>query len=339
MLYIFTFIIISGLILTNAVTDAPNSIATLVGTNVMNFKKAARMSAIFNFLGIIIMSFINISVANCISLMVTIDTGETGIVGLMCAMIAVIVFSLISLYFGIPTSETHGLIAGLTGSSIALYGLKNAINWSEWKNVIIGLVWSVFGTYIISKFIVKILKNIIDRISMNTTKRGQIIGSIGMSFMHGAQDGQKFIGVIIIFLAIYNKVNVEEILNMDSYIWTIVFTAILMLFGVSIGGKRIVQKVGTEMATLSNKEALLSDVVTTLTLLIASLTGLPVSTTHVKTISIVTLATSTFGKNKVNRSIIINIIKAWIYTFPICGAISYILAYIYRIILYLPIIS
>lgn len=328
-MYIITFISIVGLILTNAITDAPNAISTLVGTNVMKFKRAARLSAIFNFLGIIVMSLINISVANCISSIVNMDTNVSGVIGITCAMISVIIFSLISLYFGIPTSETHGLVAGLTGSSIALYGLKNAINWNEWKNVLIGLAWSILGTYIISIIISKILKKFIHRISISKTRKTQIFATMGMSFMHGAQDGQKFIGVLTMFLAMYNQATIENVINSETYIWIIIFTAILMFFGVSIGGRRIVEKVGTDMATMGNSEALLSDISTTITLFVASMTGLPVSTTHVKTVSIIGIGKS--NKTKMDKKVILNIVKAWIWTFPVCGFISYILVNIMMI--------
>lgn len=108
---IITVIIIVLLIFTNGLTDAPNAIATLVGSKVMKFRKATIISAIFNFLGIIVMSFVNISVADCISSMVNITAGKEGLIILISAMASVVIFALIALQFGIPTSETHGLVA------------------------------------------------------------------------------------------------------------------------------------------------------------------------------------------------------------------------------------
>lgn len=108
---IIVLIIITILIFTNAVTDAPNAIATLVGTGVMEFKRAARLSAFFNLIGIIVMSFINFSVADCISSMVNLSDGSNGYILLISAMVSVIVFALVALGFGIPTSETHALTA------------------------------------------------------------------------------------------------------------------------------------------------------------------------------------------------------------------------------------
>lgn len=104
---IIVLIVITILIFTNALTDAPNAIATLVGTKVMEFKKAARLSAIFNLIGIIVMCFVNFSVANCISSMVNLNDGKNGYIVLIASMASVIIFALVALAFGIPTSETH----------------------------------------------------------------------------------------------------------------------------------------------------------------------------------------------------------------------------------------
>ena len=327
-IYVFSFLTIIMLILTNAITDAPNAICTLVGTKVMSFKKAARMSAVFNLIGIIVMSFINISVADCISSMINLTDGSKGILGLTSAIIAVIVFAFIAMYFGIPTSETHGLVAGLTGSAIALYSF-DSINWNEWKNVVIGLVWSILGTFIISYIISKIFSKLIDKFSRENIEKAQVIGTCGMSFMHGAQDGQKFIGVLIIFFSILKNINIPEQINPINYLWIIIFTAIVMAIGVSIGGKKIVDNVGSQMVNLNNKQALLSDVTTIVTLFFASINGLPISTTHVKTISIIGIGKSM--KTKINSIKFSNIIKAWIWTFPICGALSYILSKTFEI--------
>lgn len=326
-LIICTLLVIIMLILTNAITDAPNAICTLVGTKVMPFKKAARLSALFNVLGIIIMSLINISVADTISNMINLNSDTQSLIGLISAILSVVFFAYIALCFGIPTSETHALVASLTGSAIALYG-TNAINLSEWKNVIIGLVWSVIGTYIISKMIQIICKNIFlkpKQENKNIIKRAQIYGMYGMSFMHGAQDGQKFIGVLILLTSIIKGVTTPDLSNPFEYIEIIVFVAIIMYIGVSIGGKKIVDNIGKNMTKLDNSQALLTDISTAATLLIASITGLPVSTTHVKTVSIISIS----KKEKLNKSVTKSVIKAWIYTFPIC----FILAYMFTIAL------
>lgn len=288
-LKIIVIIIIIGLILTNAITDAPNAIATLVGTGVMKFKPAARLSAIFNFLGIILMSFINFSVADCISSMVNLNDGNYGYIVLISAMVSVIAYSLIALYLGIPTSETHALIAGLTGAAISIYGV-DSVNFTEWKNVIVGLVWSVIGTVIISIIITKVCKKYIEKISEKSIKNAQIISTCGMSFMHGAQDGQKFIGLLIIFSSLARKVQIPNSAQPNDFLFIIFFTAIIMAIGVSIGGKKIVDNIGNDMVSLNIRQGLLSDITTIITLLVASLVRMPISTTHAKTVSIIGVA-------------------------------------------------
>lgn len=324
---ILVLIIVTILIFTNALTDAPNAIATLVGTKVMPFKKAAILSAIFNLIGIIVMSFINFSVADCISSIVNINDGVYGYAVLISAMLSVIIFALVALGFGIPTSETHALTAGLTGAAIAIYGVKG-VNFSEWINVLIGLIWSILGTLVVSILVTKLLKRFIQKLSETKIKSAQIISTCGMSFMHGAQDGQKFIGILIIFMCLLNKTQIPNVVNPIDYIFVIIFTSIVMALGVSIGGKKIVQNIGTDMVSLNIREGLFSDITTVFTLFLASLTGLPVSTTHAKTMSIIGVGKC--SGSKFNSKKVVDICKAWLFTFPVCGALAYILALIWK---------
>lgn len=329
MIYIFTFIIIIILIFTNAITDAPNAIATLVGTKVLPFKKAAYLSAVFNFIGIVVMSFVNIAVANCISSMVDLSDKQNGMIVLISGMIAVIIFALAAMKFGIPTSETHGLIAGLTGAAVAIYGW-NSVSLYEWRNVLIGLIWSIFGTLIVGFLVVKVFEKIMLMNQNENTKQWQVIGCCGMSFMHGAQDGQKFIGILIIFFSLIRNTPIPNIINPLDYVGIILYTAFIMAMGVAIGGKKIVDNIGSEMVELNNKQALMSDITTIVTLFIASMTGIPVSTTHAKTMSIIAI-----GKNensKIDQTKVFSICKAWFWNFPISGAIGYILAILIKAI-------
>lgn len=322
-IYILTFITIIILIFTNAITDAPNAIATLVGTKVMPFKKAAYLSAVFNFIGIVVMSFVNISVANCISSMVDLSDKQQGMIVLISGMISVIIFALVAMKFGIPTSETHGLIAGLTGAAVAIYGW-GSVSVYEWKNVLIGLIWSIFGTLIVGFVISKIFEKIAIMNQTNQTKKWQILSCCGMSFMHGAQDGQKFIGILILFFSLIQNVGIPQKINPFDYVGIILYTAFIMAMGVAIGGKKIVDNIGSKMVELDNNQALMSDVITIFTLFTASMTGIPVSTTHAKTMSIIAI-----GKNensKMDKSRILSICKAWLWNFPISGLIGYVLA-------------
>lgn len=318
MLYAITFLVIIALIFINGFTDAPNAITTVVSTKVLSFKKAAILSAIFNVIGIIVMCLINIAVADCISSIVKLESGIKGVIALCSAMISVVSFASIASLFGIPTSETHALVAGLTGSAIAIGNISN-INTKEWINVIIGLVWSVLGTYIIVKILYKYFGKKLYNINLEKIKKYQIYSSYGLSFMHGAQDGQKFIGIIILFIYIIKGKIIPLNINIIDNIWIIIFVSIIMFFGVSIGGKRIVERLGEHTVKLDNVKGVFSDISTIVNLFVASIFGIPVSTTHVKTMSIISL-----GDTNTNKKSVISIFEAWIWTFPVCFVLAYI---------------
>ena len=135
--------------------------------------------------------------------------------------------------------------------------------------------------------------------------------------MHGAQDGQKFIGLVILYMSIVKGTYQIENFAIEN-IWIIIFVSIIMFFGVSIGGRKIVENVGENTVRLDNVKGVISDIGTIISLFIASLLGLPVSTTHVKTMSIISL-----GENSINKKNVSNIFQAWIWTFPICFGLSY----------------
>ena len=139
-----TMLLTLGVIFVNGWTDAPNAIATCVTTRCLKPRTAILMSAAFNFLGVFIMTQINSAVASTISNMV--DFGENtqhATVALCAALLSIVVYSVAASIFGIPTSESHSLIAGLSGAAIAVQGGIGGINFNEWVKVLYGLVLSL----------------------------------------------------------------------------------------------------------------------------------------------------------------------------------------------------
>ena len=319
--YISIFILIIFLIYTNALTDAPNAISTVVGTKVLKFKDAAFISAIFNLIGIIVMSILNFSVADFIFSMIDMSNKIQGLSIIFSAILSTIVFSNVALLFGIPTSETHSLIAGITGALIACKKI-DAISIKEWEQIIIGLVISIIGTYIVTKMINIVSRKYINNsISDNIKRKLQILSSAGVSFMHGAQDGQKFIGVIIAYQMLIRNEAIVQSVSPENYFWVIVLVSVVMFVGVATGGRKIVETLGNDITELNYDDALVSDFSSIFILLISSLNGIPISTSHVKTVSI--FAAVDKGK-KVDFGKISDIFKAWIYTFPIGILIAYV---------------
>ena len=155
----------------------------------------------------------------------------------------------------------------------------------------------------------------------------QIFSMCAMSFMHGAQDGQKFIGILIIYTFIVKGLTVPSYLVPTDFAFIIMFVAFVMFVGVAIGGEKIAENIGNNVTPLTKKQALSSDIASSIALFLASVNGLPVSTTHVKTMAIIGVGKS--DKQKVGKKAVVGIIKAWILTFPVCLILSYILAKIF----------
>jgi len=199
-LLLITALLTLGVILVNGWTDAPNAIATCVSTRSIKAPAAIMMAAVFNFLGVLVMTMVNSKVAMTIYNMVDFG-GNTNdaIIALCAALFAIVLWATAAWWFGIPTSESHALIAGLSGAAIALHSSLSGINFKEWIAVLIGLVLSsVLG--FLSGFVFARLIELIfakaDRRKMNRVfGKAQVAGGAAMAFMHGAQDGQKFISV------------------------------------------------------------------------------------------------------------------------------------------------
>lgn len=323
-----TVLLTLAVIMVNGWTDAPNAIATCVSTRAISPKKAILMASFFNFLGVFVMTSVNATVAQTIYKMVNFQGDpKDSLVALCAAMVAIVVWATAAWAFGIPTSESHALIAGISGAAIALQGNISGINGSEWMKVIYGLVLSTFLGFFMGWFSSKSIKYICRNMNRRSTgkffKSAQVGGGAAMAFMHGAQDGQKFMGVFMlgIFLAQGNSgVNTFQI-----PIWMMLLCSLVMGLGTSIGGYKIIKAVGMDMVKLETYEGFSADLAGAGCILISSLTGIPVSTTHTKTTAIMGVGSAKRLSN-VNWSVVKEMVLTWILTFPGCGLIGYFMA-------------
>ena len=164
-------------------------------------------------------------------------------------MVAIVVFAILCLEFGIPTSESHALIAGLSGAAIALQNGFSGINGSQWVKVLYGLVLSTllgFGLGWLMARLVNLLFRRADRRKANSFFRGaQIFASAAMAFMHGAQDGLKFIGVFMLGISLAGGHPLTASLTIP--VWLMLLCSGVMALGTSIGGYRIIKAVGMDM--------------------------------------------------------------------------------------------
>ncbi len=323
-----------GVILVNGWTDAPNAIATCVSTRAIGVRKAIIMAAVFNFLGVLVMTALNASVAMTIYNMV--DFGgdaRISLIALCAAMAAIVIWATAAWYFGIPTSESHALIAGISGAAVAINNSFSGINGAEWIKVIYGIVFStvlgfVMG-FITSKITVFIFRNQNRMKSERFFSGAQVAGGAAMAFMHGAQDGQKFMAIFLLGAAFANGQAYTSTFTVP--IWLMVICSLVMGLGTSIGGYRIIKSVGMDMVKLKPYQGFAADLSATLCLLLSSLTGIPVSTTHTKTTAIMGVGAARRIRN-VNWSIVKDLVLTWVFTFPGCGILGYIMAKLFIVL-------
>ncbi len=332
---LITVLLTLGVIFVNGWTDAPNAIATCVSTRCMSVRGAILMSAVFNFLGVYIMTMINSSVASTISNMV--DFGgntELALIALCAALFSIVVYSVGASWLGIPTSESHSLIAGLTGAAIATQNGLDGVNMAEWAKVLVGLVTSLglgFGTgWGICKLVTVICARMDRRKTNKFFKGAQIFGAAAMSFMHGAQDGQKFICVLFLGVAFCN--GQDSVTGAAIPVWLMLLCSVVMAVGTSVGGEKIIKSVGMDMVKLDKYQGFAADLSGAVCLLISSTFGIPVSTTHTKTSAIMGVG-AVRRLSAINFGVVKEMLLTWIFTFPGCGLISFLMAKLFMAIL------
>ena len=158
---------------------------------------------------------------------------------------------------------------------------------------------------------------------MGFFKNAQVAAAAAMGFMHGAQDGQKFMSVFM--LGIFLVRGQEQTAGFIIPFWLIVLCSGAMALGTSIGGYRIIKAVGMDMVKLEKYQGFSADLAAAICLLVSSLTGLPVSTTHTKTTAIMGVG-SAKRVSSVNWSVVKEMVMAWLLTFPGCGIIGFLMA-------------
>jgi len=317
-----------GVIMVNGWTDAPNAIATCVSTRSMRAPNAIIMAAVFNFLGVLVMTLINSKVAMTIYNMVDFG-GNTheATVALCAALFAIVVWATAAWAFGIPTSESHALIAGLSGAAIALHSSLDGINFSEWVKVLYGLALSTvlgFGTgFAATRLTERCCRNLNRRKTTAFFKKAQIAGGAGMAFMHGAQDGQKFIGVLLLGRAF--AMGQTGVTSIQPPLWLMLLSAAAMGLGTAMGGRRIIRKMGYGLVRLSPRQGFATDLAASLCLLLPTVFGVPVSTTHTKTAAILGVGAAS-PESHVHWHTAREMLFAWLCTFPGCGLIGFLTA-------------
>ncbi|MBO5248586.1 MAG: inorganic phosphate transporter [Clostridia bacterium] len=311
-----------GVIFVNGWTDAPNAISSCVATRALTPRGAVVMAAVFNFLGLIVTVSFNRTVTDTVYSMVDFGADpEISRLALCGAMVSVVVWAAVAWYFGIPTSESHALIAGITGSALAISG-GEGVRFSIWSRVLWGLGLSVVLGFGLGWLAVRLIFFLFEKQHRRRAERffhkAEIFGAAANAFLHGSQDGQKFIGVLLLSVAAAGNTAPPEKIPL----WMLLLCSGVLSLGTCLGGGRIIRAVGMKMLKTESYQGVSADVASAVSLGLCTLYGLPVSTTHVKTTALMGAGCSVRLRS-VNWSVAGQMVLAWVFTFPGCGLLGY----------------
>lgn len=303
----------------NGWTDAPNSIATVVSTKVLTPFQAVVMAAILNAIG----AFSGVAVATTIGKGI-VQPEVINLATVASAMVGIVIWSCFTYYFGgLPTSESHALVAGLAGAGLAKAG-PSVLLWAGWKKILIGLVFSSLLGFFASLILMSALYHIFQKAHPGKIRKVfgklQILSSAFMAFSHGSNDGQKFIGVFTLALVLGGVLPEFKV----PY-WVIFVCALVMAIGTATGGWKIIKTMGIRLTKLEPVHGFAVETAAATCIELASRFGIPVSTTH-------TINTAIMGAGATRRFSAVrwgvgrNIVLAWIFTFPVCGFIAWVVA-------------
>lgn len=316
-------LLVLGVVFVNGWTDAPNAILSAVCSKALTYRKAVLLAAVCNILGLLFVCFTGFQVGETMLSMVDFSSQSRLLAdGALCAgMIAVILFAVGAWRFGIPTSESHALIAALTGAALAL-NYSRGIQIDQWVKVLYGLGVSLVAGAIAGYLADKLFHDLLVSIGRKNRTRFQILTAMSLALAHGAQDGQKILAVLILLWSPGK--------NDSTMFRFILLVGGVMALGTLAGGKRIIQNLGENMVQIGDESGIASDIAAILCIVGASAWGIPVSTTHTKTMAVIGSAAAEHQPSQHGK--IKELFYAWALTFPVCGAIGYILTVIWKLI-------
>jgi PiT family inorganic phosphate transporter len=308
----------------NGWNDSANAIATVVSTKVLPPLIAVIMAAVLNFLG----AYLSTKVAKTIGGDI-VDPAHLDQIAILSAMLAAFIWASIMTLMGLPISGSHSLIAGILGAVIFTKG-SEFLKTKGIMKILISLgvspVFGLLGGFFAMWLLMWILKSFSPSRINKFFGKLQILSSAYMALMHGTNDAQKVMGVITMALVSAGKQN-----TLDVPLWVVTLCALAMGLGTGLGGWRVIRTLGVNLLKLQPLHGFAAETACATVLMSAASMGLPVSTTHAITGSIIGVG-SAWRFSAVRWGIGRKIIFAWVFTFPFCILLAGFINYIIRVI-------
>jgi len=322
----------------NGFHDAANAIATVVSTKVLTPRQAIVMAAIFNLTGALLGGAVASTIGKGL-----VDTNFVTMATVLCALIAAFAWNITTWWVGLPSSSSHALIGGLCGAALATArGNWSVLKWNSglWPTVVVPMITSPLAGFFLGALVMFALFLIFHHFTPAAVHsvfgKLQIFSAAWMAHSHGTNDAQKTMGIIT--LALFTGTKAGSFDHLPGWltflqtpvfaaipVWVTILCAITMAAGTAAGGWRIIRTLGHKMVKLQPVHGFAAETSAAFIIQTASVYGIPLSTTHV-------ISTSIMGVGAVKRfsgvkwTVVERIIWAWILTLPTTGLIGFILA-------------
>ena len=311
----------------NGWTDAPNSIATVVSTRVLRPLHAVVMAGVLNLIG----ALSGQTVAKTISEDI-VDIRFITLETIAAVLLSATLWALGAQYFGLPSSESHALIAGLLGAGFSAGGSEALLSEGP-RKALIGLVTSPVGGFFLALALMVAIYWIFAKVRPSIVRRvfgrGQILSAAAMAYTHGLNDAQKTMGIITLIIALNQQGGSIEHLG-SIPLWVILSAGIVMGAGTMVGGWRVIRTIGLRLTKLEPVHGFAAETGAAVVIFGASRFGIPVSTTHAIGSAIMGVG-ATERLSAVRWGVAGQVVMAWILTWPSCFALGYLLQKLFTI--------
>lgn len=312
----------------NGWTDAPNSIATVVSTRVLRPIHAVLMAGTLNLVGALLGTAVAKTIAKGIvaSELISLET-------IAAAVLAATLWALGAQYFGLPSSESHALVAGLLGAGFGAGGLLG-LEWEGTRKSLIGLITSPAGGFLFGLSLMVLIYWVFSRVKPRVVRRifgkAQVASAAFMALSHGTNDAQKTMGIIAlaVYLANHPGESAPESFSID--LWIILSAAIVMGFGTMVGGWRVIRTLGLRLTKLEPVQGFAAETGAAAVIFGAAQLGIPVSTTHAIGSAIMGVG-ATQRLSAVRWGVARQVVTAWVLTWPSCMILGYLLQRIFSV--------
>jgi len=319
---------------TNGFHDAANAIATVVSTKVLTPRQAIAMAAFFNLTGALLGGAVASTVGKGL-----VDTQVVTMGTVLSAVLAAFIWNMVTWLFGLPSSSSHALIGGLCGAALATAkGNWSVIKWNAgvWPKVVLPMITSPVAGFILGGIVMFLLFVILHKLTPHFIHqffgKAQILSAAWMAHSHGTNDAQKTMGIIT--LALFTGTKAGQFDHLPAWLqflhtptfvlplWVKILCALTMAVGTAAGGWRIIRTLGHRIVKLQPVNGFAAETSAALIIQVASIYGIPLSTTHV-------ISTSIMGVGAVKRfsgmrwTVVERIVWAWIFTLPATALIGY----------------